>query len=388
MYPYYFISPFFDKYNVYKPVYDDRVDYQTNAKSYYDYLARFNKELVEIEKFINRLLKRDLQVSDTDTINLVKKGNWLSDECCRYDDIIHLQSNVKISSHITLKFLEATKKQYELNNAIQVFSDGLYVPNLLNLITALDNEIVDLQNAIKKINQEITNIYQDIKNINKEITNIKNDITNIYNQLSALTGGGDFKRLTKGKDYKLTFFNGFYTETDDLFIGFIKTQDGVLLKVQQINVANSLNNKNLLDVTLSHGNSVNDVPKSRLLGFEFIGDYKEWNDYTTKAYNQNANLIWNVRPTSLRASWVPSYGLSRHNYNMPFLYHVSSYADGYNSQFSVYNTQDIRLEGGNFGTTITLLDPKYKEEEPEEKQEEEGKQWQVDLQEMLSQNNQ
>lgn len=390
MYPYYFISPFFDKYNVYKPVYDDRVDYQTNAKSYYDYLARFNKELVEIEKFINRLLKRDLQVSDTDTINLVKKGNWLSDDCCRYDDIIRLQSNVKISSHITLKFLEATKKQYELNNAIQVFNDGLYVPNLLNLITALDNEIVDLQNAIKKINQEITNIYQDIKNINKEITNIKNDITNIYNQLSALTGGGDFKRLKKDKDYKITFFNGFYNDINDLFIGYIKTQDGVLLNVKQINVANSLNNKNLLNVKLSHGNSVNDVPEARILGIEFTGDFKEWNNYTTKAYNQNANLIWNVRPTSLRASWVASYNLTRHNYNIPFLYHIGSYADGYNSQFSVYNTQDIRLEGGNFATTITLLDPNYKEteEETEEENKEEGKTWQVGLQEMLYQKNQ
>lgn len=395
MFPEYFLSPFYDKYNVYKPVYNDKVDYQTNAKSYYDFLARVNKELIEIEKFINRLLVRDLDTITTDTIDIKKIGNWLSDKCCQYDDVIKLKADVKISSHITLKILEATKKTYELDNAISVYEDGLYVPNLLNLISALDKEIVEIKKDLVNINQEITKIHQDIKNINKEINNIKNDITNIYNQLSALTGGGNFKRMIKDKDYKLTFFNGFYTETNDIYVGFIKTQDGVLLNVKQINVVNSLNNKNLLNIKLSHGNSVNDVPESRLLGIEFIGEYEKWNNFLTKSYNQSANLIWNVRPTSLRASWVASYGLSRNNYNMPFLYHISSYADGYNSQFTVYKTEDIRLEGGNFGSTITLLDPDYDEnntedDESENESESEGgkKSWQADLQEMLFQKNQ
>ena len=263
---------------------------------------------------------------------------------------------------------------------------------MLNLITGLDNAIVDLQNDIKKIDQEITNIYQDIKNINKEITNIKNDITNIYNQLSALTGGGDFKRLTKDKDYKVTFFNGFYTETGDVFVGYIKTQDGVLLNIKQINVANSLYNKDLLKVKMSHGNKVNDVPESMILSIEFLGNFKDWNNYTTKAYNQNASLIWNIRPIALRASWAVSYGLGRNVNNNPFLFHITSYADGYNTQFSVYNSQDIRLEGGNFGATITLLDPNYKEEETEETEEETKEEgtvkWQAGLQEMLLQKHQ
>lgn len=386
MYPYYFISPFYDKFNIYKPVYDDRVDYQTNAKSYYDYLARYNKELVEIENFINRLLKRDLQVSDTDTINLVKKGNWLSDECCRYDDIIKLQSNVKISSHITLKFLEATKKQYELNNAIQVYSDGLYVPNLLNLITALDNEIVDLQNAIKKINQEITNIYQDIKNINQEITNIKNDITNIYNRLDILQGGGNYKQLVQNTDYKIVMYNDFYMseeEKNKMYVGIIENNDNVNIKITNDGTKNKLKHDNLSSIKLSHGGTPEEYPESVIFGIRFLGKYEKYNNYVI--VNQNGMNLWNVRPLQERASWNATYSVLKNQLNQPFLIMVTSYSDGYNTDFSVYSN-NIKLTTGNMVINLELYNDSNEKET--EGQEEEGTTWQAGLQEMLSRRNQ
>lgn len=41
-----------------EPFYDDVADYNTNAKSYYDYLARFNGFLHDMVDFINDLAKR------------------------------------------------------------------------------------------------------------------------------------------------------------------------------------------------------------------------------------------------------------------------------------------------------------------------------------------
>jgi hypothetical protein len=52
-----------------EPFYDDIADYNTNAKSYYDYLARFNGFLHDLVDFINDLADRMDGIDDRlDTI--------------------------------------------------------------------------------------------------------------------------------------------------------------------------------------------------------------------------------------------------------------------------------------------------------------------------------
>jgi chromosome segregation ATPase len=55
---YYLRHPSFKYRRTYEPWYDENRDYNTNAKSYYDYLARFNAYLREMTETINYLLDK------------------------------------------------------------------------------------------------------------------------------------------------------------------------------------------------------------------------------------------------------------------------------------------------------------------------------------------
>ena len=126
----------------FRPWYDDDADYNTNAKSYYDYLGFRIAQLDAIIDAINKLIKRNIKTNQTNTVDLQKLGDWSS------DDIITLLANVKVS-HETL-------------NAIEIRNDGLFVKNLKPLID-------DLQRQVNEIKQEL----EDIKN---QIQNIKNEL--------------------------------------------------------------------------------------------------------------------------------------------------------------------------------------------------------------------
>ena len=117
-----------------QPWYDDRRDYNTNAPSYYDYLANFNHLIKSIVDFVNELAKRDVKTEDTDTIELIKRTSWLVDGL---NDIV-LKANVKISK--------------TANNKLIAKSDGLYVEtanidDLKNRLATLERNFNTLQEA-------------------------------------------------------------------------------------------------------------------------------------------------------------------------------------------------------------------------------------------------
>lgn len=134
------LSHWFGDKRHFRPWYDDDADYNTNAKSYYDYLGFRIGQLDAIIDAINKLIKRNIKTNQTNTVDLQKLGDWSS------DDIITLLANVKVS-HETL-------------NAIEIKGDGIYCRNLKPLID-------DLQ-------QQVNNIKQELEQIKNEIQNIKN----------------------------------------------------------------------------------------------------------------------------------------------------------------------------------------------------------------------
>lgn len=136
------LSHWFGDKRHFRPWYDDDADYNTNAKSYYDYLGFRIAQLDAIIDAINKLIKRNIKTNQTNTVDLQKLGDWSS------DDIITLLANVKVSR--------------ETLNAIETRDDGLFVKNLKPLID-------DLQNQVNQIKQEL----QEIKN---QIQNIKNEL--------------------------------------------------------------------------------------------------------------------------------------------------------------------------------------------------------------------
>ena len=154
-----------------QPWYDDRKDYNTNAPSYYDYLARFNYFLREITDFINRLARRNINVKDTSTVDLTKTGDWTS------QDIIEIKADVNVS----------TKTNQSYSNAIKVLTDGLYVSDFTNEITKLKEKDTDLQNEITKLKEKDTDFQNQITKLKEKDSYLQNEITKINKSISNIS---------------------------------------------------------------------------------------------------------------------------------------------------------------------------------------------------------
>lgn len=150
------LSHWFGDKRHFRPWYDDDADYNTNAKSYYDYLGFRIAQLDAIIDAINKLLRRNIKTNQTNTVDLQKLGDWST------DDIITLLANVKVSA--------------ETLNAIETRGDGLFVKNLKPLID-------DLQRQVNEIKQELTTIKNDIQNIKNELAKHDNVLRKIVQSL-------------------------------------------------------------------------------------------------------------------------------------------------------------------------------------------------------------
>ena len=108
------------------PWYDDRADYNTDAKSYYDYLARTNKLLNAISDLINGLLRREIAFNDTDTIDFNQRGNWED------KDIIDVNADVKISSRKDNNIVALSDGIYSTGNNTEDLNDIPFLKSELN----------------------------------------------------------------------------------------------------------------------------------------------------------------------------------------------------------------------------------------------------------------
>ena len=138
------LSHWFGDKRHFRPWYDDDADYNTNAKSYYDYLGFRIAQLDAIIDAINKLIKRDIKTNQTNTVDLQKLGDWSN------DDIITLLANVKVS-HETL-------------NAIEIRDDGIYARNLKPLIDDLQVALNNVKNVQAKHDRVIRKIVQSLIN--------------------------------------------------------------------------------------------------------------------------------------------------------------------------------------------------------------------------------
>ena len=99
----------------YKPFYDDRGDYNTNAPSYYDYLAKKNIDIQTLVDTVNVLLKRHLNFKESSSIAPIVLGSLDKDN---YQDIINV---VKLST--------------KSGNSLMINDDGLYSNGEVNNVS-------------------------------------------------------------------------------------------------------------------------------------------------------------------------------------------------------------------------------------------------------------
>lgn len=182
-----------------QPWYDDRRDYNTNAPSYYDYLAHQKFLSNEAIDLLNRVARRNIKVEDTNCINFTKTNDWIDEgnPCETWHDIITLKCEVILSSY--KKAVNFDGNDYALTNIISCLNDGLYSPDYLPFLTHLKNklnqEIEDRKNADNvlrnDLNQEIQNRIDADNNlrnyINREVNNINDRLNTITSNLETLT---------------------------------------------------------------------------------------------------------------------------------------------------------------------------------------------------------
>lgn len=196
----------------YLPIYNEKADYNTNAQSYYDYLARINRYLHEIEIVINIILERlehleDIETKQTLSITPTQIG--------KLKDISEIVNNVNISLGTVNYEIHGIKK--EVSNGTLVADWGLdseksglfskdltpYLEDIYIKIDIINDNLnrldnVDVGNHLSLSSDKNTLILtrKNLKgtaltsdNVPVGIGDIINDITNIYNELGKFEGG-------------------------------------------------------------------------------------------------------------------------------------------------------------------------------------------------------
>lgn len=195
----------------YQPWYDDRRDYNTNAPTYYDYLAHQKFLSDEAIELINRNARRNFYVTDTNSIDLTKKGDWVDNEnpCTGkdwqptvreryyYDDIVEIVADLKVSTQkvdVTIAGMTQT-----CPNVLRVFTDGAFVPDYSAFIADLRNRLSSAEDVINNIsNRTYTQT---------ETNTFKPAITGNINSGRSINFKGDVKKsnATLTRTYKYNY---------------------------------------------------------------------------------------------------------------------------------------------------------------------------------------
>lgn len=195
-----------------QPWYDDRRDYNTNAPSYYDYLAHQKFLSNEAIELINRNARRNFYVTDTNSIDLTKIGDWVDNEnpCTSkdwqavvreryyYDDIVEIVADLKVSTQkldVTIAGMTQT-----CPNVLRVLSDGAYVPDYSAFIADLRNRVSTSEGEINRINNRTYT--------QTETNTFKPAISGAINNGQTLNFKGDVKKSSQTTQKTCSYDNG------------------------------------------------------------------------------------------------------------------------------------------------------------------------------------
>ena len=182
------------------------------------------------------------------------------------------------------------------------------------------------------------------------------DIEERLEQLENIMFDTNYKLLTEGTDYVLTFFNSYYTRAGHpLKIYCLDSKDRYVFKF----VCDGLENDDITRCMQNHGTTPenpgdpNDdmyFNKSLIFGLKFIGDYENVDvsvDSSEDVYS-TAIGMFNCRPLNyptdpiIQASWEPKFRIFSNylfypnNQTYDLVCTLRSVADGWNTQYKTY----------------------------------------------------
>lgn len=147
--------------NHYQPWYDDRRDYNTNAPSYYDYLANTNRYLDKLTWLTNRVARRNINVQSTNAIHYTKEFDWIDEGKERginWHDIVNLKCELvlsKLVKRFQYQQLDGRYKDLESPNSLVIENDGLYNPDVTNYLLELNKDVRALNTKIDNLKADI-----------------------------------------------------------------------------------------------------------------------------------------------------------------------------------------------------------------------------------------
>lgn len=147
--------------NHYQPWYDDRRDYNTNAPSYYDYLANTNRYLDKLTWLTNRVARRNINVQSTNAILYTKEFDWINEGKERginWHDVINLKCELvlsKLVKRLQYQQLDGQYKDLEIPNSLIIENDGLYNPDVTNYLLELNKDVRALNTKIDNLKADI-----------------------------------------------------------------------------------------------------------------------------------------------------------------------------------------------------------------------------------------
>lgn len=147
--------------NHYQPWYDDRRDYNTNAPSYYDYLANTNRYLDKLTWLTNRVARRNINVQSTNAISYTKEFDWIDENKERginWHDVINLKCELvlsKLVKRLQYQQLDGQYKDLESPNSLVIENDGLYNPDVTNYLLELNKDLRGLNQKLETLKADI-----------------------------------------------------------------------------------------------------------------------------------------------------------------------------------------------------------------------------------------
>lgn len=333
----------------FRPWYDANADYNTNAKSYYEYLAYRVRQLDYMIKAINDLLKRDVDIKDTNTVDMSKEGDWQ-----KHENILTLWADVKIS-------------QADLN-CIVAKEDGLWVKDLQPQVDDIARRLSTLEGKIDAINQRIDALQTQLNTLSGLVAGfgtaltalegkLQNEIDQLKDQINTIYGILNGSSYTKIPD--TDFYHVWYNNGQEVPAGWGVVSAKILQTTgfSTVVITFPWANPQFQQMKFNGGHiPLSSTPESYVGGFGFKNKYASLNDMqlTNVQFSSEAP---HVEPVSQRASWAIGYNLdtSKTLHSEPFQVTMASFSDGYNSPTTLQDHYTgISMKGAPLTITLTL----------------------------------
>lgn len=257
-----------------QPWYDDRRDYNTNAPTYYDYLANQNKLTKEIVNVVNEELSRDVDFLDSDEIHVDKLTDW-------HDDDNNHENKTTFKAHVIVSPKTLTYSlnnvDYQASNALKVLDSGLYTPDFSQVISQQTARLNEASTTANRAETKADNAQKTADTALSTANTALSKSTDIESDLSDLQSNSVSEVVTS-TDYITTSKSGNTVTLNELnMVNLIDSKQNKLIAGHGIDISNNTISTNIVSTAAPlpeqyKFHKFSNVLTSGDWGFQFVDD--------------------------------------------------------------------------------------------------------------------